>query len=162
MAATIAVGAFSGPVGSAGAGVPAALPTERAQFDEAFSPIVPLVTDRLGIHTGSALTAPKAPAKREPTARRLAGCGGSLYGGGFSTQLASTWTLLAARSAACTSASQTGSYGSGIRFNVSRETNGQAICRGQTYGYGSSIWFKTARGYVWSGGTTNPRWNTRC
>lgn len=162
MAATIAAGAFSGPVGSAGAGVPAALPTERAQFDEAFSPIGPLATDQLGTHTGPSLTSPKVHAKGEPTARRLAGCGGTLYGGGFTTQLASTWTLLAARSAACTSATQTGSYGSGIRFTVSRETNGQGICRGRTYGYGSSIWFKTARGYVWSGGTTNPRWNISC
>ena len=158
----VCVGALCGPVGPAGAGAPAghtgAL-TSGITSNAALT-VTPLVTDRLGTHVGDALT--PLPTKGDETASRLGICDASLYGNGLTTRLGSTWTALAIRSKPCTSASSSGAYGTSGTISVSKETAGEFICRGRTYGYGSSIWFKTSKGYIWSGGTANPRWNKSC
>lgn len=85
------------------------------------------------------------------------------YGGGFTTSLGAGWSELAARNEPCRAAPWQGSWYTGQTFFVYRETNGEFICRGRvTYGYGSSIWYQTSKGWSWSGGTSNPQWNASC
>lgn len=166
--AVVSVGALGGSVAPAGAGAPAghtAAPVNLTQPTDEPPPTGPYVTDLVGTHTGDPLTPlPEKgkKAKREQRAQRLASCGGSQYGGGFNSRLGGGWTSLAIRTQACTGSSSVGSYGTSSTFYVSRETSGEFLCRGRSYGYGSSIWFKTSRGWVWSGGTANPRWNRSC
>lgn len=154
--------ALSGPVGSAGAGAPAGNTgnvVSATASNAAFS-VTPFVTDRLGTHAGEALT--PLDKKGDASATRLGECDASLYGSAFTTRLGSAWTSLTIRTKPCTGSSSNGSYSSSSSISVSRETAGEFICRGRTYGYGSSIWFKTSKGYIWSGGTANPRWNRSC
>ena len=120
-----------------------------------------------GISVGSKLG--RGPAAAElnllegSVAERLSTCSPSTYSTSFTTRLASGWTSLNARSSPCTSASVTGTWTSGVTFSVNRYTSGGTnICRGSSYGYGSSYWYRTSRGWVWSGATTSPIWNTGC
>lgn len=110
------------------------------------------VTDTLGTHEQGQADAPSGVS--------IDSCHGSTFGGGFRTSLDNHWTSLAARSDACTGAKAKGSWGEGQMFYVSSETHGQFICRGSmTYGYGTDVWFKTSKGWSWSGGTQDARWN---
>lgn len=163
-AATVSItGALGGPVAPAGAGAPAGHPTAATKgptVSHSASTVTSLVTDRLGTHSGERLTPPVNLS--DPTASRLGACDAALYGSGFITRLGSTWTALAIRKQPCTDGSQVGVYGTLGTITVQRETKGEFICRGRTYGYGSSVWFKTSKGYIWSGGTAHPRWNQYC
>jgi hypothetical protein len=88
--------------------------------------------------------------------------GSGSFGGGFQTSLLAGWTQLVARSGPCTGAGSTGSWAVGEIIPVDRETYGQFICRGKlTYGYGSDVWFSTPRGWSWSGGTADARWDKK-
>jgi hypothetical protein len=160
--AVVFASTLGGPVGLAGAGAPASHTGALAgpAMSNAALTVTPLVTDRLGTHAGEPLT--PLGKKGDPTASRAGICDAGLYGGGFNTRLGSSWTSLTIRSRPCTGSSSNGSYGTSSAIYVSRETAGEFICRGRTYGYGSSIWFRTSRGYIWSGGTANPRWNRSC
>ena len=118
-----------------------------------------LITDKVGTHAGGPIT----PLHKDgdPSAKRLGICDASLYGGAFTTRLGSGWYSVAARSKPCTASSGSSSWGGG-GIPVSKETTGETLCRGRSTGDASSIWFKTSRGYIWSGATANPRWNRRC
>jgi hypothetical protein len=110
-------------------------------------------TDPLGTHEGPALVGTSQVASPDCSI-------GAQFGGGFATNLGSGWTSLAARSGPCTAAVAGGAWGVGSRFDVSRETHGQFICRGRIqFGYGTDVWFKTSRGWAWSGGTADARWH---
>jgi hypothetical protein len=109
-------------------------------------------TDPLGTHDGPPLVS-------EHTAQSGNCPPGPQFGGGFRTNLLSGWTSLAARDEPCTGAGANGAWGVGDVFQVSSETHGQFICRGRrTYGYGTDVWFKTSKGWSWSGGTVDARW----
>ncbi|MBO9533100.1 MAG: hypothetical protein J7513_09030 [Solirubrobacteraceae bacterium] len=143
-----------GPVGSAEAGVSAG---SAGTFKKGSAH---------GVSIGSKLG--KGPAATElnlidgAVAQRLGSCSPSTYGTSFTTTLGSGWSSLAARSQTCTSGSLL-SYWTGGSFKVTSYTaGGQNICRGGSYSYGSSWWYKTSKGWVWSGGTSNPVWNTNC
>jgi hypothetical protein len=109
-------------------------------------------TDPLGTHDGPPLV---------ERSLRASNCApGPQFGGGFRTNLESHWTSLAARDEPCTGAGANGAWGVGDVFSVSRETHGQFICRGsRTFGYGTDVWFKTSKGWSWSGGTVEARWH---
>jgi hypothetical protein len=95
-------------------------------------------------------------------AQRVGTCNPSTYGTSFTTTLGSGWSTLNARSAPCTSASANSTWTGGT-FRVTAYTpGGTSICRGGSYGYGSSYWYRTSKGWVWSGGTSDPIWNTNC
>lgn len=158
-------GALGGPVAPAGAGAPAGH-TSRASSVVVSNPAsfnaTPLVTDRLGTHTGELLTPPPSRStSSDPSASRLGDCDISLVSLGktLTLKLGPAWTGLAIRTKPCTSAPSVGLYGTLTSFTSSSWTRGEFICRGRTYGYGSSAWYKTSRGYVWSGGTNTPRWD---
>ena len=110
-------------------------------------------TDALGTHTGPDLIGETAQVSSADCAV------GAQFGGGFNTNLGSGWTSLAARNGPCTAAGANGAWGEGALFHVSRETHGGFICRGKiTYNYGTDVWFKTSKGWSWSGGTADARW----
>ena len=163
--AAVFIGAVGGPVGPAGAGAPAersaaATANTTSLTSNSADLVTPTVTDRLGTHTGEILR--PLGKKDDPVATRSGICDPSVYGGGFGTGIGSNWSSLAIRSRPCTGSSGVGTYGTTSSIWVERETQGEFICRGRTYGYGSSIWFRTNRGYIWSGGTDHPRWNRSC
>lgn len=114
------------------------------------------VTDQLGTHAPDVVDAPAADASNGE-------CGTwSDYGGGFDTSLGGGWSYLAARSGPCRAAPSNGGWGTGSRFHVERETNGEFICRSRVQQIGSRVWFKTDKGYSWSGGTDDARWTAGC
>lgn len=104
------------------------------------------------------------PTPGEPSPLKARACGTfTRYGGGFNTNLGSGWTSLAARNGPCRAARSNGSWGTGSRFYVERETNqGEVICRGRLDGRASSVWYRTSKGWSWSGGTADPQWNRGC
>lgn len=122
-----------------------------------------VVTDSLGTHDSGAVD---MPPDSSGTTRRSAvsSCGTwSEYGGGFNTSLGGGWRELAVRSGPCRAAGANGDgWGTGSRFHVSRETDGEFICRSRLQGIGTAVWFKTDRGFSWSGGTSDPRWKHGC
>lgn len=86
----------------------------------------------------------------------------------FTTYLGSSWTLLNARSGPSQTCPVTGTWGSGQAMKVTSKTSeGSKIayspsrCQNFTSAV-SSVWYKTSKGWVWSGGTTKPVWNTWC
>lgn len=156
--------ALGGPVAPAGAGAPAGHTTEAASSAVVSNPassLNPLVTDRLGTHTGDLLTPAPVGSKADPSASKAGECDVSLVGlkPTLTLKLGSTWTALAIRTKPCTSGTQVGIYGTLTSFSSSSYTKGQFICRGRTYGYGTAAWYKTSRGFVWAGGTNFPRWD---
>jgi hypothetical protein len=79
------------------------------------------------------------------------------------TTLDSSWSYLAARQAPCRNQTDNGGWRSGDVFEAHATGRGEYICRGQlTYGVGSDIWYKTDRGWSWSGGTINAVWYAGC
>lgn len=126
------------------------------------------VSDALGTREANVMGAPEDVEEAQPTSSAAytaaAYCAPYFpYGGGFTTSLGGGWSSLAARSEPCRAAPSRGTWHTGQTFWVSRETRGEFICRGRyTYGYGSSIWYRTRKGWSWSGGTSNPQWNQRC
>lgn len=155
-AATIGlVGVMWGPVGSAEAGVSAG---STATFKKGAAH---------GVSIGSKLgKGPGAAGLRlidgGGVADRLGICNPPTYGTSFSTRLGSTWTSLTARSAPCSSGASQGAWNGGSFKVTAYAASGQFICRGTTYGYGSSYWYRTSKGWVWSGGTSDPIWNSNC
>lgn len=118
-----------------------------------------MVTDSLGTHASDEADMPP----ESSFARSQGSCGSwSEYGGGFHTSLGGRWTELAARSGPCRAGGANGSWGTGSRFYISRETNGEFICRSRAQGIGSNVWFKTDKGFSWSGGTNATRWQQGC
>lgn len=117
------------------------------------------VTDNLGKHAPGAVDMPADPAIR--TDANACGNFGQ-YGGDFDTSLGGGWSFLAARSGPCRAASGNDGWGTGSRFHVSKEANGEFICRSRTQGIGSDVWFKTSKGWSWSGGTSDARWHAGC
>jgi hypothetical protein len=95
-------------------------------------------------------------------------CGISYYYPGISyTYLAASWSELVCRDCPW--------QGSTIRASFTSHTDpiyisyaseaGQFICRGLSYGYGSSVWYRTSGPigcWFWSGGTVDPVWNEYC
>lgn len=168
-AATVGItGALGGPVASAGAGAPAGHTTASASDAVVSNPAsfakAPLVTDRLGTHTGELLTLPPLRStESDPVASKAGECDASLVSLGktITLRLGPAWTGLAIRTKPCTSGTYVGIYGTLGSFTSSSWTRGEFICRGRTYGYGSSAWYKTSKGYVWSGGTNTPRWDSK-
>lgn len=128
---------------------------------------LPQISDALGTYDPQFLfeaqQEPLNSGPLRPASSRNA-CGGfTRYGGGFSTSLGSGWSYLAARKGPCRAADSNGGWGTGSRFYVEREAHGEFICRGRrTYGYGSDVWFRTSKGWSWSGGTSDARWNRSC
>lgn len=122
-----------------------------------------MVTDRLGTHSSSAVDMPPDSSGTNQL-YAASSCGTwSEYGGGFNTSLGGGWELLAVRSGPCRAGEATGDgWGTGSRFHVSRETNGEFICRSRLQGIGTAVWFKTDRGFSWSGGTSDARWKSGC
>lgn len=167
VAAVGITGALGGPVAPAGAGAPAGH-TSAASKVVVSNPgsftSTPLVTDRLGTHTGELLTLPEfRSSAADPVASKTGECDVSLrtYKEPVATRLGPAWTGLAIRTKPCTSAPSVGLYGTLGSFQVTGWTPGEFICRGRTYMYGSLVWYKTSRGYVWSGGTNKPVWDSR-
>lgn len=148
------VGAMWGPVGSAEAGVSA---DSAATFKRGAAH---------GVSLGSKLG--KGPAAAElklidvPVAERLGICDPPTYGTSFTTSLGSGWSSLTARARPCTSGSYQGAWTGGTFKVTSYTSGGQNICRGGSSSAGSSYWYKTSKGWVWSGGTSSPIWNTNC
>lgn len=118
-----------------------------------------MVTDRLGTHKSSEVDSPDVNLRSGQ-----ASCGTfGEYGGGFNTSLGGGWELLAARSAPCRASESSGDgWGTGSRFLVSREADGEFICRSRRQQIGTAVWFKTEKGFSWSGGTSNARWKMGC
>lgn len=118
-----------------------------------------MVTDRLGTHKSSEVDSPDVNLRSGQ-----ASCGTfGEYGGGFNTSLGGGWQLLATRSAPCRASESSGDgWGTGSRFFVSREANGEFICRSRLQGVGTAVWFKTEKGFSWSGGTSDARWKHGC
>jgi hypothetical protein len=151
-------GAMWGPVGSAEAGVSAgsaAKPTAKASFT---------ATPGKSVTVGSLLGTGPASAKLDvlqgPIAQRFA-CSPSWWGTTGSTRLAAGWSTVNARSQPCTSASVNSTWGFNTTIPVQGYTNnGSFICRGTSYGYGTAYWYKTSRGWIWTGATANPIWQT--
>jgi hypothetical protein len=147
VAVAVGVGAVSGPTASASPGTTA--PARHTGN----------VTNALGTHH-SGLTTGNVSASASSAA-----CPHSSYGGGFYTSLAGGWSSLSERSAPCRAAGPTGTHYRGQRWYVYNESEGEFICRGRAYDYGSSIWYNSGRPRVdpwqwsWSGGTADPQWN---
>jgi hypothetical protein len=116
-----------------------------------------VVTDALGTHDSSIrLSGDRA-------FRRRSACGPSgRFGGGFHTSLGAGWTFLAARRGPCRAARARGGHSTGSRWKVRRETHGEEICRGRLDGRASDVWFRARKGWSWSGGTADARWNESC
>lgn len=149
-------GALWGPVGPAEAGVSAGS-TATASFGTSSG--ASAVTTGSLIGTGPATK--KLTVLQAPTAQRLS-CSPTTYTTSFTTSLGSGWSSLAARSQPCTGSSANGTWGSGSFKVTAYTSNGEFICRGGSYGYGSSYWYKTSKGWSWSGGTSDPIWNRNC
>ena len=48
--------------------------------------------------------------------------------------------------------------GTGFSPNGWNTDNGEFICRGSSYGYGTAYWYKTSRGWIWAGATADAIW----
>lgn len=147
-------GAMWGPVGSAEAGVSAG-PAANASFK---------ATPGKSVTVGSLLGTGPASAKLDvlqgPIAQRFA-CSPSWWSSTGSTRLAAGWSTVNARSQPCTSASVNSTWGFNTTIPVQGYTNnGSFICRGTSYGYGTAYWYKTSRGWIWTGATAHPIWQT--
>ena len=115
----------------------------------------PLVSDGLGIHAEEALLS-------TPNGRHVRRCRVSrTRGGGFYSELAAGWQFSSARVRPCRPGRLSGGWTDGARFRVIREVTGELICKGLWFGYGSSTWYETTQGWVWSGATATARW-VRC
>jgi hypothetical protein len=156
-------GALWGPVGSAEAGV-SADPAADATFASGSAaktltsgPASNAVTT--GSLVGKGAAALKLDALQLPTAQRSAACSPSWWASSGSTRLGGGWTTLNARAQPCTSATVNDTWLSGTTFSIYGYTDsGTFICRGTSYAYGTAYWYKTSRGWVWSGATANPIW----
>lgn len=145
-------GALWGPVGSAEAGVSAGS-AASAHFGTAKA-------NTTGSLVGTGRSASKISILEGPVAERFGCSSPTWYTANYYLTLGSGWSTLVARSTPCTSSTQTGTWAMGNTFLASGwTTEGTFICRGGTYGYGSSTWYKTSRGWVWSGGTNQPVWD---
>jgi hypothetical protein len=115
----------------------------------------PLVSDALGIHAEEALLS-------TPNGRHVRRCRVSrTRGGGFYSELSAGWQFSSARVRPCRPGRLSGGWTEGARFRVIREVTGELICKGLWLGYGSSTWYETTQGWVWSGATATARW-VRC
>jgi hypothetical protein len=114
------------------------------------------VSDALGTHRRR-LAEVSAPGEA-----LLATCPAAPYGGGFTTSMGAGWSQLVSRSGPCRAATSVGVHTTGQVWTVTRETSGEFICKGRSFGYGSTIWYSDGRGWSWSGGTSDPRWNKSC
>jgi hypothetical protein len=125
-----------------------------------------IVTDMLGtrqVKKGDNIVAPLPGGEPPVTARNV--CGNPYWTPTwFTAYLGPGWSELACRWEPCQSAGVATVFGPTQGFQVDAETEyGQFICRGQSYGYGSSVWYHVVDGcWVWSGGTDRPRWNRSC
>lgn len=148
-------GALWGPVGSAEAGVSAGS-AASAKFAGGSAKSRSVTTGSL---LGTGRAAAGIDALQAPVAQRYA-CNPSWWLDSFYVGLGSGWSSLTARYQPCTSSYQTGTWYMGSSIYVSGWTdNGTFICRGGTYGYGTAVWYRTARGWIWAGGTTSPMWD---
>ncbi len=149
------VGALWGPVGSAEAGVSAGS-AASAQFTASGAN-----AKTAGSLVGTGRSATKISILEGPVAERFGTCSQpTWYSANYYLTLGSGWTTLVARQGPCTSMAQTGTWNMGNSFLAQGWTrDGTFICRGGTYGYGSAVWYKTSRGWVWSGGTSQPVWD---
>jgi hypothetical protein len=79
----------------------------------------------------------------------------------FQTYLAPEWTTLVGRADPNQSSAVKREYHVGQPIKVVRVTEqGQTISRGRIDGRKSSVWYYTSDGcWIWSGGTTDPKWN---
>lgn len=149
------VGALWGPVGSAEAGVSAGS-AASAQFSSSGAN-----AKTTGALVGTGRSAAKLSILEGPVAQRFGTCSAPVwYSDNGYAGLGPGWTSLVARSTPCTSSTATGNWAYPSTFLIYGWTReGTFICRGGTYGYGSSTWYKTSRGWVWSGGTSKPIWD---
>lgn len=146
-------GALWGPVGSAEAGVSAGS-TANARFHANAAKSI-----TTGSLIGTGRGASTIDALQGPVAQRYA-CNPSWWSDSFYVTLGSTWSSLTARQQPCTSSTATGVWYMGSSIYVSGWTdNGTFICRGGTYGYGTAVWYRTSRGWIWAGGTSSPMWD---
>lgn len=113
-----------------------------------------MITDALGTHLSGLADAGELTA--------LASCPAHAYGGGFDTSMGAGWTQLAVRTGPCRAANAVGDHYTGDLWHVRRESTGEFICYGRSYGYGSTIWYQDSKGWSWSGGTSDPQWNKNC
>ncbi len=148
-------GALWGPVGSAEAGVSAGS-AASAQFSASGGS-----AKTAGSLVGTGKAAKGTALLGGPIAERFANCTNpNWYTAGYYMTLGPGWSTLVARSGPCTSQTQTGYWSMNQTFLATGVTGeGTFICRGGSYGYGSSAWYKTNRGWVWSGGTSRPIWD---
>ena len=118
------------------------------------------VTDALGTHRAG--LADGGAVARPAAAATAAACPAHPFGGGFDTSMGAGWTSLTGRDAPCRVANAKGQHNVGEVWRVLRESPGEFICRGRSFGYGSTTWSLSDVGWSWSGGTANPVWNKGC
>ncbi|MEH3054847.1 MAG: hypothetical protein PGN13_12725 [Patulibacter minatonensis] len=150
-----ALGALWGPVGPAEAGVSAGPPATASIGSSSTGNAV-----TQGSLVGTGKGAKQLEILKDPFEAQRLSCTPSWYATSLTTQLASSWSSLAARSQPCTSGAGQGTWLDGQSIKVTGYTDdGGFICRGGTYGYGTAAWYKTSKGWIWAGGTTSPRWD---
>lgn len=109
----------------------------------------------------ASVNTPRATTAATVAPDNVGSCPGNAYEVSFNTNVSQNFSTLDARSAPCQGNSTvTGVYHQGDPMSVLQEDDGaQFICRGRSYGYGTSVWYDTNRGWSWAGGTDDPQWN---
>jgi hypothetical protein len=86
----------------------------------------------------------------------------------FTSSIGPSWTTLDIRTHPFQSCPVTGAFHTGSAFHVDHSTAiGQKIALhpslcGNVGSPASSVWYHTTHGWSWSGGTSDPVWNTSC
>ncbi|CAG8771769.1 17329_t:CDS:1, partial [Racocetra persica] len=84
----------------------------------------------------------------------------------FNTSIANIALKVSALQGPCVEISSTGEYLNGSTFAVTQITSAEPLCYSDVVGAqdtrGSSVWFLSPLGWVWSGLMTNPNWNLSC
>ncbi|CAG8512565.1 14060_t:CDS:1 [Dentiscutata heterogama] len=84
----------------------------------------------------------------------------------FNTSIANIALNVSALQGPCVEIASTGKYTNGSSFAVIQITSAEPLCYSNVAGVqdtrGSSVWFMSPQGWVWSGLTTNLNWNLSC
>ncbi|CAG8617866.1 40078_t:CDS:1 [Gigaspora margarita] len=84
----------------------------------------------------------------------------------FNTSIANIALTSSTQKGPCVEITSIGEYSNGSTFPVSQITSAQPICFSDVAGVqdtrGSSVWYLSPKGWIWSGLTTNPNWNLSC
>ncbi|CAG8586372.1 24247_t:CDS:1, partial [Racocetra persica] len=84
----------------------------------------------------------------------------------FNTSIANVALKVSALQGPCVEITSTGEYTNRSTFAVSKITSAEPLCYSDVIGVqdtrGSSVWFLSPLGWIWSGLTTNPNWNLSC